>query len=84
MILIVIGAALFFLLEFNSTLKPLSAGGKMMATFLQAITPRSGGVTTIEIPLMRESTQFLMILLMFIGAAPGSTGGELRLLRSLF
>lgn len=78
-ILIVVGAALFFILEFNSTLKPLSAGGKMMATFLQAITPRSGGVTTIEIPLMRESTQFLMILLMFIGAAPGSTGGGIKI-----
>ncbi|QSF42516.1 TrkH family potassium uptake protein [Paenibacillus tianjinensis] len=77
--LIVIGAAVFFWLELNSTLKPLHAGGKIMASFLQAITPRSGGVTTIEIPLLRESTQFLMILLMFIGAAPGSTGGGIKI-----
>lgn len=79
MILIVIGAALFFILEFNSTLKPLSGGSKVMATLLQAITPRSGGVTTIEVPLLRQSTQFLMILLMFIGAAPGSTGGGIKI-----
>lgn len=78
-ILIVLGAAVFFWLELNSTLKPLHAGGKVMASFLQAITPRSGGVTTIEIPLLRESTQFLMILLMFIGAAPGSTGGGIKI-----
>jgi trk system potassium uptake protein TrkH len=78
-VLIIIGAALFFLLEFNSTLKPLDAGGKVMATFLQAITPRSGGVTTIDVTLLRESTQFLMILLMFIGAAPGSTGGGIKI-----
>lgn len=77
--LIVIGTAVFFWLELNSTLKPLHAGGKIMASFLQAITPRSGGVTTIEIPLLRESTQFLMILLMFIGAAPGSTGGGIKI-----
>lgn len=77
--LIVIGTAIFFWLELNSTLKPLHAGGKIMASFLQAITPRSGGVTTIEIPLLRESTQFLMILLMFIGAAPGSTGGGIKI-----
>ncbi|MNC03352.1 Ktr system potassium uptake protein B [compost metagenome] len=77
--LIVIGAAVFFWLELNSTLKPLHAGGKILASFLQAITPRSGGVTTIEIPLLRESTQFLMILLMFIGAAPGSTGGGIKI-----
>ncbi|ASA21718.1 TrkH family potassium uptake protein [Paenibacillus donghaensis] len=77
--LIVLGAALFFWLELHHTLKPLHAGGKVMASFLQAITPRSGGVTTIEIPLLRESTQFLMILLMFIGAAPGSTGGGIKI-----
>ncbi|MEK4880065.1 MULTISPECIES: TrkH family potassium uptake protein [Paenibacillus] len=79
LILIVIGAGLFFLLEYNSTLKPLSAGGKFWATLLQAVTPRSGGVTTIEVPLLRQSTQFLMILLMFIGAAPGSTGGGIKI-----
>ncbi|MDF9841200.1 MULTISPECIES: TrkH family potassium uptake protein [unclassified Paenibacillus] len=78
-VLILIGAAVFFWLELNTTLKPLHAGGKLMASFLQAITPRSGGVTTIEIPLLRESTQFLMILLMFIGAAPGSTGGGIKI-----
>ncbi|MHA6528900.1 TrkH family potassium uptake protein [Paenibacillus sp. BAC0078] len=77
--LIVVGAAVFFWLELNSTLKPLHPGGKIMASLLQAITPRSGGVTTIEIPLLRESTQFLMILLMFIGAAPGSTGGGIKI-----
>ncbi|MEK3715407.1 TrkH family potassium uptake protein [Paenibacillus sp. FSL R7-0333] len=78
-VLILVGAVVFFWLELNATLKPLHAGGKIMASFLQAITPRSGGVTTIEIPLLRESTQFLMILLMFIGAAPGSTGGGIKI-----
>lgn len=78
-VLVLVGAAVFFLLELNHTLKPLHTSGKIMASFLQAITPRSGGVTTIEIPLLRESTQFLMILLMFIGAAPGSTGGGIKI-----
>ncbi|AIQ47490.1 ATP synthase subunit J [Paenibacillus sp. FSL R7-0273] len=77
--LILVGAAIFFWLELNQALKPLHAGGKIMASFLQAITPRSGGVTTIDIPLLRESTQFMMILLMFIGAAPGSTGGGIKI-----
>ncbi|OKP96690.1 TrkH family potassium uptake protein [Paenibacillus sp. P46E] len=78
-VLILGGAIVFFWLELNNTLGPLHPGGKIMASFLQAITPRSGGVTTIEIPLLRESTQFLMILLMFIGAAPGSTGGGIKI-----
>lgn len=78
-ILIVVGAVLFFWMELHYTLKPLNSAGKVMASFLQAITPRSGGVTTIEIPLLRQSTQFLMIILMFIGAAPGSTGGGIKI-----
>ncbi|MFE4711487.1 MULTISPECIES: TrkH family potassium uptake protein [unclassified Paenibacillus] len=78
-VLIGLGAVIFFGLELNHTLKPLHAGGKVMASFLQAITPRSGGVTTIDIPLLRESTHFLLILLMFIGAAPGSTGGGIKI-----
>jgi trk system potassium uptake protein TrkH len=78
-ILIVLGAIIFFALELNHTLKPLHSGGKVMASFLQAITPRSGGVTTIDIPLLLESTHFLLILLMFIGAAPGSTGGGIKI-----
>ncbi|WP_151736393.1 TrkH family potassium uptake protein [Paenibacillus tengchongensis] len=76
--LIILGAALFFMLELYSTLAPLHPGGKLMASFLQAITPRSGGVTTIDITLLRESTQFMLILMMFIGAAPGSTGGGIK------
>ncbi|MBT2287819.1 Trk family potassium uptake protein [Paenibacillus albidus] len=77
-LLVLLGAVVFFWLELNHTLKSLPPGGKILASFLQAVTPRSGGVTTIEIPLLRESTQFLMILLMFIGAAPGSTGGGIK------
>lgn len=77
-ILIVTGAAVFFWLEMGAALKPLHGGGTIMASFLQAITPRSGGVTTLDISLLRESTQFLIILLMFIGAAPGSTGGGIK------
>ncbi|NJJ38743.1 TrkH family potassium uptake protein [Paenibacillus apii] len=78
LILIGAGAALFFWLELFHTLKPLHFGGKVMASFLQALTPRSGGITTLDIYKLRESTQFLIILLMFIGAAPGSTGGGIK------
>jgi len=77
--LIAAGALLFFWMELHHTLGSLHPGSKVMASFLQAITPRSGGVTTIEISMLRQSTQFLMILLMFIGAAPGSTGGGIKI-----
>ncbi len=79
LILVVAGAAMLMWLEANNTMKPLHAGGKIMASFLQSITPRSGGVTTLNVAELRESSQFLLILFMFIGAAPGSTGGGIKI-----
>ncbi|MNV26539.1 Ktr system potassium uptake protein B [compost metagenome] len=35
-------------------------------------------MTTLDIQALRESSQFLIIVLMFIGAAPGSTGGGIK------
>ncbi|SET28581.1 trk system potassium uptake protein TrkH [Paenibacillus sp. NFR01] len=78
-LLVVIGAIIFFWLEVRHTLAPLHPGGKIMASLMQSISPRSGGVATVDILALRESTQFLTILLMFIGAAPGSTGGGIKI-----
>lgn len=41
----------------------------------QSITARSAGLSTIDPSMLREVTQFFLILLMFIGAGLGSTGG---------
>lgn len=78
--LIVLGAVLLFILEFSNprTLGPLSTPVKMMASLFQSITPRSGGVSTIDISGLQQSSQFFMVILMFIGAAPGSTGGGIK------
>lgn len=78
LLLFLLGTGLFLWLEVFHILKPLSFGNKLMASALQAITPRSGGVTTVNIAELRESSQFLIVLLMFIGAAPGSTGGGIK------
>ncbi|WP_036717301.1 TrkH family potassium uptake protein [Paenibacillus harenae] len=79
-ILTVIGAIVIFALEFSNpgTLQPLSAGGKVLGATFQSITARSAGLSTIDPMMLREVTQFFLILLMFIGAGPGSTGGGIR------
>ncbi|WP_188998178.1 TrkH family potassium uptake protein [Paenibacillus nasutitermitis] len=78
--LIVFGALVIFLMEFNNvqTLGPLHGGGKVLASIFQSVSLRSAGTSTIDITGLRESTQFFMIILMFIGAAPGSTGGGIK------
>lgn len=79
-ILTIIGAIVIFVLEFSNahTLQPLSATGKILGATFQSVTARSAGLSTIDPGLLREVTQFFIILLMFIGAGPGSTGGGIR------
>ncbi|MED5019402.1 TrkH family potassium uptake protein [Paenibacillus chibensis] len=81
LVLIVVGTLVIFAMEFSnpSTLKPLHGGGKFMASMFQSVTTRSGGVSTLDIGSFRQSTQFMLILLMFTGAAPGSTGGGIKI-----
>ncbi|GIO37349.1 K+ transporter Trk [Paenibacillus antibioticophila] len=79
-ILVVAGALLILLLEMRNpaTLQSETFGDKLMSSFFHSISSRSGGVTTLSVAEMEHSTQFLLILLMFIGAAPGSTGGGIK------
>ncbi|WP_371860538.1 TrkH family potassium uptake protein [Paenibacillus chibensis] len=81
LVLIVVGTLVIFAMEFSNpnTLKPLHGGGKFMASMFQSVTTRSGGVSTLDIGSFRQSTQFMLILLMFTGAAPGSTGGGIKI-----
>lgn len=79
-LLIAIGTVLVFLFEYNNpkTLQPLSAVGKILGALFQSVTPRTAGSNTLNIPDLRQSTLFLITLLMFIGASPGSTGGGIK------
>lgn len=79
-ILTAIGAVVILALEFSNphTLQPLSATGKFLGATFQSVTARSAGLSTIDPSLLREVTQFFLIILMFIGAGPGSTGGGIR------
>ncbi|RAP27468.1 Trk family potassium uptake protein [Brevibacillus laterosporus] len=79
-ILIVLGTLFIFILEFTNakTLQPLSPAGKFFGALYQSVTSRTAGSNTISIGDMRQSSLFFIIVLMFIGASPGSTGGGIK------
>ncbi|MFF0827546.1 TrkH family potassium uptake protein [Brevibacillus sp. NPDC003359] len=79
-LLITAGTVLIFILEYNNpkTLQPLSMMGKVLGSFYQSVTPRTAGSNTLNIGDMYQSSLFLIIILMFIGASPGSTGGGIK------
>lgn len=78
--LIFTGTAAFFFLEYGNsgTLKPLDPGSKVMASIFQSITPRTAGFNTISQSDMTMASKFITIILMFIGASPGGTGGGIK------
>jgi trk system potassium uptake protein TrkH len=78
--LIVFGAIVIFIFEFTNphTMGSLQFGGKILASFFQSVTPRTAGANTLDLASLRQATQFFLIILMFIGASPGSTGGGIK------
>ncbi|OKP85958.1 Trk family potassium uptake protein [Paenibacillus sp. P46E] len=78
--LILLGAVVIFVFEFTNsrTMGPLSFGGKIWAAFFQSVTPRTAGANTLDIGSLRQASQFFIVILMFIGASPGSTGGGIK------
>lgn len=74
-VLIIFGTASIYLLESQNALQQLSPRGKVLASLFQAITPRTAGFSTLDLNSLTLTTQIFIMVLMFIGASPGSTGG---------
>ena len=77
-ILILSGAFLFYLFERNHIIKDVPILNRILASFFQSITPRTCGFNTVDIGALTNATILLMLVLMFIGASPGSTGGGVK------
>lgn len=49
-----------------------------LAAFFQSVTTRTAGFNTVDIASFSQAGLFFAMLLMFIGASPGSTGGGIK------
>ncbi|SDE35962.1 TrkH family potassium uptake protein [Limimaricola pyoseonensis] len=78
--LIAWGWAMVLLLEWDNpgTLGPMGPAEKLMASWFQAVTPRTAGFNTIDIAAMEESTALVTILMMLIGGGSTSTAGGIK------
>ncbi|MBI4521487.1 MAG: Trk family potassium uptake protein [Gemmatimonadetes bacterium] len=79
--LLVVGATVaIFVLERGNprTLGALGPADALLAAFFQAVVPRTAGFNTVDIGAMMPATLFVLMILMFIGAAPGGTGGGVK------
>lgn len=78
--LLISGTLFFFATEFNNpnTMGSMSIFEKINASFFQSTAARTAGFSTINVSDLNEISKLFMIFLMFIGAAPGSTGGGIK------
>ncbi len=76
--LILIGFAGFLALEWRQTLDGLPFGERLVCALFQAITPRTAGFNVVDIAALKPATEFLTLLMMFIGGSPASTAGGIK------
>ncbi len=79
-VLLVLGVLSVALLEWTNprTLGGEPFGTKVLMSLFQGVTPRTAGFATVTYSDMRDPTLTVQMALMFIGTAPVSTGGGIK------
>ncbi len=73
--LIVIPAVYFYFIEFEQ----LPLYERILSSFFQSVTTRTAGFNTQDLNNLSDNGKMIMILLMLIGGAPGSTAGGMKI-----
>ena len=77
-ILTLAGMAAFWAVERDNVLATMSFPHQLLVSYFQSVTPRTAGFNTIDFSILHSATLMIVIVLMFIGASPGSTGGGIK------
>lgn len=74
-LLILVPAVFFFTVEFRA----LPVHERLLSSFFQSITTRTAGFNTQSLDNLSDNGKMIMIILMLIGGAPGSTAGGMKI-----
>jgi trk system potassium uptake protein TrkH len=78
LVLIISGALIIWLVERNQW-KDLPVGRQILNSFFLSITSRTAGFSVVSIGGLAVPTLMMIILLMYIGGAPNSTSGGIKM-----
>jgi len=80
LVLLLAGTAAFFFAESGNprTLSGMSFPHKLLNSFFISVTPRTAGFNMVDTAGLINFSLILTIILMFIGASPGGTGGGIK------
>lgn len=78
-LLLLLPAMFFYFYEFSQTQwADLTRQEKLLGAFFQSVTPRTAGFNSVDLTRFSEPGQMLLVALMLIGGAPGSTAGGMK------
>jgi trk system potassium uptake protein len=77
-LLLVVGTLLTLVFEAHGSMAHLSWPSKVLNAWFTSVTTRTAGFDSVPIGNMHEVTWMVLIILMFIGASPSSTGGGIK------
>jgi len=77
-LLILFGALLFGSLERNNVLASMPFPEQVLVSLFQSVTARTAGFNTVPLSGLASASLFTLVILMFIGASPGSVGGGVK------
>jgi trk system potassium uptake protein TrkH len=78
-ILLCVSTLFFLTVEWNNSLAGLPIAHKTLNAAFQAVTTRTAGFNTINLSELSDTSLFMTMVLMFVGACPGSTGGGIKI-----
>ena len=78
LILVLTGMSAFLLFEWDNTFATENTGPEFIQSFFLSVTARTAGFNTVETAHLTNMTLVIVIILMIIGASPGSTGGGIK------
>lgn len=78
--LILIGAAAFYVFEYNNplTMKDFTNGQRIRASLFQSVTTRTAGFATIPQQDLTNTSAIISVLLMLVGGSPVGTAGGIK------
>ncbi|MDK2858009.1 MAG: trk/ktr system potassium uptake protein [Verrucomicrobiota bacterium] len=76
--LILAGTGLTYWIEYHHLLNGMSQDRSLLISLFQSVSTRTAGFNTCNIGILQPATLFVFIILMFIGACPGGTGGGIK------
>ncbi len=72
-LLLLTGSILLYLLDDHE-----NGWNRALTAFFNSVTARTCGFNTVDFAILNNSSTLIVMILMFIGASPGSTGGGIK------